>query len=66
MSPRRLLAMGASATVAGIAIAATAPILGTGPADRIHAQQTVGGVVLLAGWALLAWGIHSFGRERGD
>jgi uncharacterized membrane protein YgdD (TMEM256/DUF423 family) len=52
--------------VTGIGIAATAPVLGTAPADRVYAQQTVGGIILLAGWALLAWGIHRFGRERGD
>ena len=66
MTPRRLLAAGASITVTGIGIAATAPVLGTAPAERVYAQQTVGGIVLLAGWALLAWGIHRFGRERGD
>lgn len=63
MTARRLLAAGALATVAGIALAATAPVVGTAPGDRVETQQTVGGVVVLAGWALLAWGIHRFGRE---
>jgi hypothetical protein len=66
VTTRRLLAAGACSTVAGIGIAATAPILGTAPTGRIEAQQTVGGIVVLAGWALLAWGIHRFGRERED
>ena len=63
MTPRRLLAAGALATVAGITIAATAPVVGTAPGDRVQTQQTAGGVVVLAGWALLAWGIHRLGRE---
>jgi hypothetical protein len=65
VSARRLLGAGAAATVLGIAIAATAPVLGTGADDRARAQQGVGGVTLLLGWAVLGWGIHRFGRERG-
>jgi hypothetical protein len=65
MTPRRLVAAGAVATVVGIAVAGTAPIFGTGGSDdRIQTQQTAGGVVTLAGWALLAFGIHKLGRER--
>jgi len=64
MTPRRLVAAGAVATVVGIAVAGTAPIFGTGSDDRTQTQQTAGGVVTLAGWALLAWGIHRLGRER--
>ena len=65
-SSRALLAAGVGATVLGIAIAGTAPILGTDGASRTHAQQMVGGVVVVLGWAILAWGIHSFGRARED
>jgi hypothetical protein len=64
MTPRRLVAAGAVATVVGIAVAGTAPIFGTGADDRMQTQQTLGGVVTLAGWALLAWGIHRLGRAR--
>jgi hypothetical protein len=66
MTPRALLATGAVATALGIAIAGTAPILGTDGATRTHAQQMIGGVVVVLGWAILAWGIHSFGRARED
>ncbi|MGD0529229.1 MAG: hypothetical protein ABSE49_29085 [Polyangiaceae bacterium] len=65
VTPRRLLGAGAVATVFGIAVAGTAPILGTDGASRTHDQQIVGGVIVVLGWALLAWGIHSFGRARG-
>jgi len=63
MTPRRLLVGGALATALGLAVAATAPVVGTASAGRVGAQQTVGGVVVLAGWGLLAWGIHRFGRS---
>jgi hypothetical protein len=62
MSPRRLLLVGALVTVSGIALAATAPVVGTAPIGRVQTQQTVGGVVVLLGWAALAWGIHRYGR----
>jgi hypothetical protein len=64
MTPRRLVVAGALTTVVGIGVAGTAPVLGTGGDARIEAQQTAGGVMTLAGWALLAWGIHRLGRER--
>ena len=63
-APRRLLAGGAVATLLGVAIAGASPILGTDGASRTHTQQMVGGVVVVAGWALLAWGLHRFGRAR--
>ena len=63
MSPRHQLAAGAFATALGIAIAGAAPVVGTDGSSRTHTQQIVGGVVVI-GWALLAWGIHSFGRAR--
>ena len=66
VTPRQLLAAGAVVTALGIAIAGTAPILNTEGSSRTPTQQLVGGVVLVAGWALLAWAIHSFGRERED
>jgi hypothetical protein len=59
---RRWLALGAVVTAAGLAVAGTAPIVGTAPIDRIHSQQAAGGAVTVLGWALLAWGIHRFGR----
>lgn len=64
MSPRHQLAGGALATALGIAIAGAAPVVGTDGASRTHTQQIVGGVVVVLGWALLAWGIHAFGRAR--
>lgn len=64
VTPRRLLGAGAVATVLGIAVAGTAPVVGTDGASRTHGQQIVGGVVVVLGWALLAWGIHRFGRAR--
>lgn len=64
--PRRLLAVGAGLTALGIAITGTAPVLGTEGSSRTLAQQMAGGVVVLVGWALLAWGIHAFGRGKGD
>jgi hypothetical protein len=60
---RRLVFAGALVTVAGLAVAATSPIVGTGDLGRIHGQQTAGGVLVVAGWALLGWGVHKFGRE---
>ena len=62
MSPTRLLASGILATALGIAVAATAPVLGTPGSDRTRTQELAGGVVVVLGWALLAWGIHRFGR----
>lgn len=64
MTPRQLIAAGAAVTVLGIAIAGTAPILGTEGSSRTHAQQIAGGIVVLVGWALFAWAIHSFGRAK--
>ncbi len=60
---RRLVLAGALATAAGLAAAGTAPIVGVGAVDRIEWQQTAGGVLVLFGWALLAYGIHRFGRS---
>ncbi len=66
MTPARraaaALATGAVLTAVGLAIAGTAPIVGTSGAERAHTQQMVGGVVVLVGWAALGWGIHRFGR----
>jgi hypothetical protein len=62
--PRRLILAGALVTASGLAVAATAPIVGTGPADRVETQQGAGGLLVVAGWGLLALGIHRFGRER--
>ncbi|MGH7269357.1 MAG: hypothetical protein ACREJ3_02920 [Polyangiaceae bacterium] len=59
--PRRLIALGAAVTAAGLALAGTAPVVAE--AGWRGGQQPAGGVVVLAGWALLAWGIHRLGRE---
>jgi hypothetical protein len=61
--PKRLILLGSAFTAVGLAVAGTAPVIGTALPDRVQAQQSVGGVVLLLGWALLAFGIHRFGRE---
>lgn len=61
-APRRVILAGAVVTIAGLAVAGTAPIVGVGTFSRIEGQQTVGGVLVLLGWALLVWGIHRFGR----
>jgi uncharacterized membrane protein YidH (DUF202 family) len=61
---RPLIAFGAVAAAAGLAIAATAPI--ASGKDSASAQQLLGGVVILGGWAALAWGIHRFGRASED
>lgn len=63
MVSKRLILLGAILTAAGLAVAATAPVVGTVPIDRVQVQQVFGGVILLLGWALLATGIHRFGRE---
>ena len=61
---RRLVFFGALATVVGLTVAATSPIVGTDEAGRIRSQQLAGGVIVLAGWASLGWGVHKLGRER--
>jgi hypothetical protein len=43
-----------------------APVVGTVGPERVRVQQTAGGVVLILGWALLAWGIHRLGRESSN
>jgi hypothetical protein len=63
MKPRGWMALGAALTIAGLAVAGTAPVSGTAPATRVEAQQTAGGVAVVAGWVLLAWGTHRFGRD---
>jgi hypothetical protein len=62
---RRLVLVGAVVTLLGAAVAATAPVVGTSAAERIREQQTVGGLFVVAGWVLLAWGIHRLGGESG-
>jgi len=62
--PARVIVAGALTTALGLCVAATAPIFATAPLGRIQRQQTAGGVLLLLGWAILAWGIHRYGRER--
>jgi hypothetical protein len=65
VTPRRWLALGAALTIAGLAVATTAPFPGADGAERAHAQQVAGGVVVLLGWLALGWGIHSLGRLAG-
>jgi hypothetical protein len=55
---------GAVLTVLGIAVAGTAPVAPTAAmAGWVEGQQTTGGVMVVVGWAVLAWGIHRFGRD---
>jgi hypothetical protein len=61
-APARLIVAGALTTSLGLAVAATAPMFGAATLERIQRQQTAGGLVVLLGWAVLAWGIHRFGR----
>jgi hypothetical protein len=61
--PRRLILVGALVTASGLGVAATAPVVGTRSPDAIVIQQRVGGLIVLAGWAILALGIHKFGRQ---
>jgi hypothetical protein len=56
--------LGATLTVLGIAFAATSPVESTASANGAGLRSTLGGVVTLLGWALLAWGIHALGRGR--
>jgi hypothetical protein len=32
-------------------------------AEPVQIQQALGGAIVLAGWVLLAWGIHRLGRS---
>jgi hypothetical protein len=57
------MALGALATVTGVVVAGAAPVPPAPGAEHSPMQQTAGGLVVLAGWASLAWGIHRFGRE---
>lgn len=63
VTPVRWVTVGALLTVAGLTTAATAPIAGTDGSERTRTQQSAGGVVLVVGWSVLAWGIHRLGRE---
>jgi hypothetical protein len=60
---RRWIVLGAALTALGLAVAGTAPVLGTAATESVQMQQAVGGAIVLAGWALLAWGIHRLGRS---
>jgi hypothetical protein len=60
---RHWIVLGAVATVAGLAVAGTAPVVGTAAADSVQIQQGLGGAIVLAGWVVLAWGIHRLGRS---
>jgi hypothetical protein len=62
VTPRYLLFAGAVLTALGLAVAMTSPHGGDPGLAHAKAQQVIGGVVLLLGWATLAWGIHRYGR----
>jgi len=62
-SSKRIILLGAVLTAVGLALAGTAPVVGTASLERVQAQQGCGGAILLLGWVLLASGIHRFGRE---
>jgi hypothetical protein len=61
---RTLLATGAILTALGLATAALLPIARADDAGRVIFWQRAGGVVMFVGWAVLAWGIHRFGRDH--
>jgi hypothetical protein len=60
------LATGAVVTTLGLAVASTTPIVGAGSDARIQTQPLAGGVLVVVGWILLAWGIHRMGRQPSD
>jgi hypothetical protein len=64
VTARGSVGLGATLTILGIALAATSPVESTAFATGAGSRSTVGGVVTLLGWALLAWGIHALGRGR--
>jgi hypothetical protein len=67
VTARTLLLSGAAVTALGLAIAGTAPVAGLDPnVDKNPTQQVAGGVVVLAGWIVLGYGIHRFGRGDGS
>lgn len=45
---------GIAASIAGVVVVALAPV--------DSALRSAGGVLLLAGWAVAAWGLHRYGR----
>jgi hypothetical protein len=53
------MAMGAGLCVLGLALSGTAPVATAGG----QVGTMTGGVFVVAGWALLAWGIHRLGRD---
>jgi hypothetical protein len=61
--PWRWIVFGAGLTVAGLVTAGTAPVVGIASAESVQAQQALGGAMVLAGWVVLAWGIHRLGRS---
>jgi hypothetical protein len=63
VSPRAGLVLGALFTAAGLGLAATAP----GASLEVSGSRGwVGGVLVLAGWAVLVVSIHRFGRAGGQ
>jgi len=63
VAPAPWVVLGAVLLVAGLVIAATAPVPGTEGSERMQTQQAAGGFAILAGWVVLAWGTHKLGRE---
>ena len=66
MTAKVVLAIGALFTTIGLAVASTTPIVGSGSDAMIHGQPLAGGVLVVFGWVLLAWGIHRMGRQPSD
>ena len=63
-SPARWIVIGTVLTAIGLVVSSLAPVVGTAGADRTRTQQTVGGILVVAGWLTLGGSIHVLGRMR--
>jgi hypothetical protein len=66
VTPRRIVLGGALVTTMGLALAATAPDRVSDESGLTGLQSKAGGLLVLVGWAALAWGTHRFGRAVED